>query len=151
MGGKKTKRRSAGEKKIIEKSAGGKKIKRESVGGRKTKKGNARGRRTKRKSAGGKKTGILIFVNIFIIVGILICLLASFSFGYASFCFGCSFLTLFLSFQSPILFSEILFFILVVFNCSNSFHDDTIILVQTNRPYTKSSICVKLSMRSNIF
>ncbi len=125
-------------------SAEGKRTKRESNGGRKTKEGSAGDRKTKRGSAGGRRTGILVIFSILVVVSILVYLLASFCFGY-------SLLTLFFPLQLPILFPKILFFIIVVLNCSNSFHDGTVIPVQTGRPCTESPIRVKLGIRGTVF
>ncbi len=151
-GGKKTKRGSAGGKKTKDGSARGKKTKGGSAGGRRTKEESAGSRRTKEGSVRGRKTGILVVVSIFVVVNIFVCLLASFRFGYASFRFGCSLLTLLLPLQSPIFFSGILFFILVVLERNNSFHDfGTVIPVPTDRPYIEFPIRVKLGIRGTVF
>ncbi len=132
-------------------SAGGKRTKKGSPGGKKIKKKSAGGRKTKGRSVGGRRTDILAVVSILVIVNIFVYLLTSFRFGYASFRFGCSLLTLLLSLQLPILFPGILFFILVILNHSNSFCNSTVIPVQTDRPCTESLICVKLGIRGNVF
>lgn len=75
MGGKRTK----------ERSARGKKTKTGSARGRKTKGGNVGDKKTKEENVGGRMTGILVVVSIFIVVGILVCLLVSFYFGYKVF------------------------------------------------------------------
>ncbi len=93
----------------------------------------------------------MVVVNILVVVGILVCLLASFRFGYASFRFSCSLLTLLLPLQSPILFPEILFFIFVIFDRSNSFRDGTVISDQTGRPCTESLVRVILGIRGTVF
>ncbi len=125
MGGRRTKRGSAGDRRT----------KRGSAGGRRTKEGSVGGRKTKRGSAKGKSTDILV------------CFLA---FGYASFRFGCSLLMFLLPLQSPIFFSGI-FFILVVLNRSNSFRNGTVIPVQTGRPCMESPVRVKLSIKGTVF
>ncbi len=130
---------------------GGRRTKGGSAGGRRTKKGSAGRKKTNRESAGCRRTGILVVISILVVVGILVCLLASFRFGYASFYFDCSLLTLLLPLQSPILFPGIFFFILVVHNRSNSFRDGTVILVQTGRPCIESLVRVKLGIRGTVF
>ncbi len=126
---RRTGRAGTGGKKTKGGSTGGRKTKKGSAGDKKTKGGSARGRRTKRESVGGRKTGILVVASILVVVDILVYLLASFRFGYASFRFGCLLLTLLLPLQSPILFPGILFFILIVLDHSNSFCNGNIIPV----------------------
>lgn len=119
--------------------------------GRKTKEECAESKKTKERSAEGRMTSIFVIFIIIMVVDILLCLLTSFYFGYVSFCFGCSFLTLLVYFYSLILFLRIFIFIFVILDCSNSFHNGTVILVQIGRSYMESFVRIKLGIRGTVF
>lgn len=123
----------------------GRKIKVGTTTGRRNKNRSANGRRSKKRSIGRRKNGIIVVVNILVIVGILVCLLAGFRFGY-------SLLTLLLPLQSSISFLGILFFIIVILVHNNRFLDfHTIMPVTTSRPCTESPVHIKLGIRVTVF